>query len=191
MTVAQRARVGAWAVVALSAALMCSAAGIEVFVAGQLNISIAPQWWVQTAQVTERSGDSFTAAALVLLVAAMLAGAPSLRRAVLSLRRKVVGIDLFAVLGAIGAVCFGDFWLAAIFTFLAAAAHALEPIISPRIKARLAPHMPARRRGAASADVANQQPEITIYCCGMGMLADSLTPEQPHRVPTRLAIRID
>lgn len=58
------------------------------------------------------------ASRLAYLDAAIAAGAPIARRAWSELRFKVVGIDLLVTLAAIGAICIGEFWEAAVVTFL-------------------------------------------------------------------------
>jgi Zn2+/Cd2+-exporting ATPase len=61
-----------------------------------------------------------------LLLAALVAGAGVVRRAVLALRRGHVGIEALVAVAALGAVVIGEHWEAAAVTFLFGLGHALE-----------------------------------------------------------------
>ena len=62
----------------------------------------------------------------LMIAAAVVAGAPVVRKAWRSLTAKVIGIDLLVSVAAIGAVLVGNYWEAAAVTFLFAIGHALE-----------------------------------------------------------------
>lgn len=61
-----------------------------------------------------------------MLVAAIIAGAPILKKATAALRVPTIGIDLLVSVAAIGAIILTNYWEAAAVTFLFALGHALE-----------------------------------------------------------------
>src|SRR5690625_4884341 len=63
---------------------------------------------------------------LFIIAAALVAGTPVLRRAVLALMVTVIAIDLLVAIAAVGALVIGQYWEAAAVTFLFAIGHALE-----------------------------------------------------------------
>src|SRR5690606_26024279 len=63
---------------------------------------------------------------LLMVAAAVVAGAPIVLKAWRALLVKVVGIDLLVAVAAIGATIIGEYWEAAAVTFLFAVGHALE-----------------------------------------------------------------
>lgn len=105
---------GRWAVPALAgSAIAVSLAATHVFG--------APQW-----------GD------LVMVLAAAVAGAPVLVKAVRALRARVIGIDLLVAIATIGAIVIGNYWEAAAVTFLFAIGHALEAATLTKTRSALA-----------------------------------------------------
>ena len=105
---------GRWAVPALAGyAIALSLAATHVFG--------APQW-----------GD------LVMVLAAAVAGAPVLVKAVRALRARVIGIDLLVAIATIGAIVIGNYWEAAAVTFLFAIGHALEAATLTKTRSALA-----------------------------------------------------
>lgn len=79
-----------------------------------------------------------TAGDLLMIAAAVVAGAPVVISAIRALRVKVVGIDLLVSVAAIGAVAVGNYWEAAAVTFLFAIGHALENATLARTRSALA-----------------------------------------------------
>jgi Cd2+/Zn2+-exporting ATPase len=63
---------------------------------------------------------------LVMVAAAVVAGARIVVSAVRALAARIIGIDLLVSVAAIGAVVIGEYWEAAAVTFLFAIGHALE-----------------------------------------------------------------
>lgn len=63
---------------------------------------------------------------ILMVAAAIVAGAPIVVKAVRALTAKVIGIDLLVSIAAIGAIIIGEYWEAAAVTFLFAIGHALE-----------------------------------------------------------------
>ncbi|GHG48142.1 haloacid dehalogenase [Flavimobilis marinus] len=87
---------------------------------------------------TARITDATNVADAAMLAAAVVAGAPVLRKAVVGLRYRVIGIDLLVSVAAVGAVLIGDLWEAAAVTFLFAVGHALEAATMNRTRSALA-----------------------------------------------------
>ncbi len=87
---------------------------------------------------TARITDATNVADAAMLAAALVAGAPVLRKAVVGLRYRVIGIDLLVSVAAVGAVLIGDLWEAAAVTFLFAVGHALEAATMNRTRSALA-----------------------------------------------------
>lgn len=63
---------------------------------------------------------------ILMVAAAIVAGAPIFVKAIRALTAKVIGIDLLVSIAAIGAIIIGEYWEAAAVTFLFAIGHALE-----------------------------------------------------------------
>lgn len=63
---------------------------------------------------------------LLMIAAAVVAGAPILRKAINALMVRSIAIDLLVSIAAIGALIIGEYWEAAAVTFLFAIGHALE-----------------------------------------------------------------
>ncbi len=105
---------GRWAVPALAgSAIAVSLAATHVFG--------APQW-----------------GAVAMVLAAAVAGAPVLVKAVRALRARVIGIDLLVAIATIGAIVIGNYWEAAAVTFLFAIGHALEAATLTKTRSALA-----------------------------------------------------
>lgn len=79
-----------------------------------------------------------TAGDVVMVVAAVVAGAPILLQALRSLAARVIGIDLLVSVAAIGAIIIGEYWEAAAVTFLFAIGHSLEVATLNRTRSALA-----------------------------------------------------
>jgi Cd2+/Zn2+-exporting ATPase len=74
----------------------------------------------------------------LMILAAVVAGAPVLVKAARALGVKVIGIDLLVSVAAIGAIVIGNYWEAAAVTFLFAIGHALESATLTRTRSALA-----------------------------------------------------
>ncbi|NCT91847.1 cation-translocating P-type ATPase [Cellulomonas sp. APG4] len=79
-----------------------------------------------------------TAADVLMVAAAVVAGAGIVRNAVRALLARVIGIDLLVSVAAIGAVVIGEHWEAAAVTSLFAVGHALEDATLTRTRSALA-----------------------------------------------------
>ena len=75
---------------------------------------------------------------LLMVAAAIVAGAPILRAAVRALRVRTIAIDLLVSIAALGALVIGEYWEAAAVTFLFAIGHALEARTMDRTRSALA-----------------------------------------------------
>ncbi|MHA7861889.1 heavy metal translocating P-type ATPase [Tessaracoccus sp. Y36] len=106
------ARLHRWAIPAVSGALI-----VVALVLGQVAPSV---------------GEYF------MLAAAVVAGAPVVKKAWLALRVKVIGIDLLVAVAAIGAIAIANYWEAAAVTFLFALGHALENATLAKTRSALA-----------------------------------------------------
>ncbi|NLD85049.1 MAG: cation-translocating P-type ATPase [Actinomycetales bacterium] len=82
--------------------------------------------------------DTTTMADALMLAAAIVAGAPIVKKAVDALRVRHIGIDLLVSVAAIGAILIGNFWEAAAVTFLFAIGHALESATLDKTRSALA-----------------------------------------------------
>lgn len=105
-------RIRRWAIPAISGTLI-----VVALIVGQFNPTV---------------GDWF------MLAAAVVAGAPVIRKAWSALRVKVIGIDLLVSVAAIGAIFIRNFWEAAAVTFLFALGHALENATLAKTRSALA-----------------------------------------------------
>ncbi|MEE1651850.1 cation-translocating P-type ATPase [Brachybacterium sp. J144] len=74
----------------------------------------------------------------LMVLAALVAGAPILIAAVRALRVRTIGIDLLVTIAAVGALVIGEYWEAAAVTFLFAIGHALEAGTMNRTRSALA-----------------------------------------------------
>src|SRR5690625_4741181 len=74
----------------------------------------------------------------LMLAAAVVAGAPIVKKAVDALLIRHIGIDLLVSVAAIGAVLIGNYWEAAAVTFLFAIGHALESATLNKTRSALA-----------------------------------------------------
>ena len=79
-----------------------------------------------------------TAAQLLMVAAALVAGLPILRNAVNALLVRNISIDLLVSIAAIGALIIGEYWEAAAVTFLFAIGNALEAATLNKTRAALA-----------------------------------------------------
>ena len=75
---------------------------------------------------------------ILMVAAALVAGAPIFRNAVRALMARVIGIDLLVAIAAGGALIIGEYWEAAAVTFLFAIGHALEAATLNRTRSALA-----------------------------------------------------
>ena len=75
---------------------------------------------------------------ILMVAAALVAGAPIFRNAVRALMARVIGIDLLVATAAGGALIIGEYWEAAAVTFLFAIGHALEAATLNRTRSALA-----------------------------------------------------
>ncbi|UZN04102.1 heavy metal translocating P-type ATPase [Cellulomonas sp. S1-8] len=85
---------------------------------------------------------------LLMVAAAVVAGAGTVRRAARALAARVVGIDLLVAVAATGAVVIGDYWEAAAVTLLFALGHTLTDATLHRTRAALADLVAAAPRTA-------------------------------------------
>ncbi|WP_131104463.1 heavy metal translocating P-type ATPase [Ornithinimicrobium sufpigmenti] len=104
---------------------------------------------------------------LLMVAAAVVAGAPVVRKAWTALTARVIGIDLLVSIAAIGAVIIGEYWEAAAVTFLFAIGHALEDATLNRTRSALAELV------AVAPDVAivlrdGEQVEVPAHEVGLG-----------------------
>ncbi|QFG67447.1 heavy metal translocating P-type ATPase [Ornithinimicrobium pratense] len=104
---------------------------------------------------------------LLMVAAAVVAGAPVVRKAWSALAVKVIGIDLLVSIAAIGAIMIGEYWEAAAVTFLFAIGHALEDGTLARTRSALAELV------AVAPDVAivlrdGEQVEVAAHEVGLG-----------------------
>jgi len=82
--------------------------------------------------------DAETLRRILMVAAALVAGAPIFRNAVRALMARVIGIDLLVAIAAGGALIIGEYWEAAAVTFLFAIGHALEAATLNRTRSALA-----------------------------------------------------
>ena len=75
---------------------------------------------------------------ILMVAAALVAGAPIFRNALRALMARVIGIDLLVAIAAGGALIIGEYWEAAAVTFLFAIGHALEAATLNRTRSALA-----------------------------------------------------
>ncbi|WP_102508833.1 heavy metal translocating P-type ATPase [Sanguibacter massiliensis] len=121
---------GPWGVPTVAGALIVAAAvaslsvGVNPFGAGHGEAHAVP-----TALIVSD---------VLMVVAALVAGARIVRTAVRALLVKVVAIDLLVSIAAIGALVIGEYWEAAAVTFLFAFGHALEVRTMDRTRSALA-----------------------------------------------------
>ena len=74
----------------------------------------------------------------LMIAAAVVAGAPIVKKAVDALLIRHIGIDLLVSVAAIGAIIIGNYWEAAAVTFLFAIGHALEAATLNKTRSALA-----------------------------------------------------
>ena len=98
-------------------------------------------------------------AAVAMISAALVAGAPIVLAAVRALRIRTVGIDLLVGVAAVGAVTIGEYGEAAAVTFLFAVGHALEAATLGRTRNALAALVAVAPEGAIVLD-GDEQVEV-------------------------------
>ena len=81
---------------------------------------------------------ALVAADALMIVAALVAGAPIVVKAVRALLVRDISIDLLVSIAAIGAIVLGSYWEAAAVTFLFSIGHALEAATMNRTRSALA-----------------------------------------------------
>ncbi len=81
---------------------------------------------IVAALLAEHVVDRHVLGDVLMVAAAVVAGAKIVANAVRALRIRVIGIDLLVSVAAIGAVIIGEHWEAAAVTFLFSVGHALE-----------------------------------------------------------------
>ena len=82
--------------------------------------------------------DNAVLADVLMLAAAVVAGAPIVKKAVDALLIRHIGIDLLVSVAGIGAIIIGNYWEAAAVTFLFAIGHALESATLNKTRSALA-----------------------------------------------------
>ncbi|MDO5503663.1 MAG: cation-translocating P-type ATPase [Actinomycetia bacterium] len=104
---------------------------------------------------------------MLMLAAAVVAGAPVLRKAWSALRVKVIGIDLLVSVAAIGAILIRNYWEAAAVTFLFALGHALENATLAKTRSALA-ELVALAPTTATVIRDGEQVEVPAHTVGEG-----------------------
>ena len=133
MTTLLRGLRGPWGAPVLAGALILLAAalsltaGVNPFGAGHGGLGLA----------LDRTA-TLLASDLLMVLAAGVAGARSLRQAVRALMVRTLPIDLLVSIAAIGALVIGEYWEAAAVTVLFAIGHALEAGTMNRTRSALA-----------------------------------------------------
>ena len=82
--------------------------------------------------------DNTVLADALMFAAAVVAGAPIVKKAIDALFIRHIGIDLLVSVAAIGAIIIGNYWEAAAVTFLFAVGHALESATLNKTRSALA-----------------------------------------------------
>lgn len=104
---------------------------------GRWAIPVISGALIVASWVTARGGQS-SAGNLLMIAAAVVAGAPIVIKAVRALLAAVVSIELLVSIAAIGAIVIGEYWEAAAVTFLFAIGHALENATLNKTRSALA-----------------------------------------------------
>ncbi|MBB1510551.1 cation-translocating P-type ATPase [Tessaracoccus sp. MC1756] len=147
------ARLHRWAIPAVSGALI-----VVALVLGQVAPSV---------------GEYF------MLAAAVVAGAPVVKKAWLALRVGVIGIDLLVAVAAIGAIAIANYWEAAAVTFLFALGHALENATLAKTRSALA-ELVALAPTTATVIRDGEQVEVPAHTVGVG---ETVIVKNGGRVP--------
>ncbi len=114
--------------------------------AGRLHRLLHRRWTIPVVSGTlilaafavARLLGSDTVSDVLMVSAAVVAGAPIVVTAFRALIARVVGIDLLVSVASIGAVIIGEYWEAAAVTFLFAVGHALEQATLGKTRSALA-----------------------------------------------------
>ena len=101
-------------------------------------IPVASGLLILASFAADRIGAEAIWGDVLMVAAAVIAGAPIVRNAWNALTAKVIGIDLLVSIAAIGAVIIGEYWEAAAVTFLFAIGHALEGATLNKTRSALA-----------------------------------------------------
>ena len=96
------------------------------------GVLIVASWTASRAAAQPFAGD------LLMVAAAVVAGAPIVVKAVRALLAQVVSIELLVSIASVGAVVIGEYWEAAAVTFLFAIGHALENATLSKTRSALA-----------------------------------------------------
>ncbi|MFD1505457.1 cation-translocating P-type ATPase [Georgenia yuyongxinii] len=105
---------------------------------GQWAVPVASGALILASLVAARLFGSDPVSDLLMVAAAVVAGAGIVVKAVRALTARVIGIDLLVSVAAIGAVIIGEYWEAAAVTFLFAIGHALEQATLTKTRSALA-----------------------------------------------------
>lgn len=115
-----------------------TASGLLIALAAALSLSQGVNPFSGGHTETGGPAPALVVSDLLMVAAAVVAGAPILRTAVRALRVRTVAIDLLVSIAAIGAVVIGEHWEAAAVTFLFAVGHALEARTMDKTRSALA-----------------------------------------------------
>ena len=113
-------------------------AGLLVVAAAVASMSVGVDPFGSGHGATHDAGAALVVSDVLMVAAAVVAGARIVRTAVRALLVKVVAIDLLVSIAAIGAIVIGEHWEAAAVTFLFAFGHALEVRTLDRTRSVLA-----------------------------------------------------
>ncbi|TRW45606.1 heavy metal translocating P-type ATPase [Georgenia yuyongxinii] len=105
---------------------------------GQWAVPVASGALILASIAAARLFGSNQVADLLMVAAAVVAGAGIVVKAMRALTARVIGIDLLVSVAAIGAVIIGEYWEAAAVTFLFAIGHALEHATLTKTRSALA-----------------------------------------------------
>ncbi len=111
---------------------------INQWINGRWTISALSGALILASLATSNVFGATLAADLLMVAAAIVAGAPIVRNAIAALSVRNISIDLLVSIAAIGAVIIGEYWEAAAVTFLFAVGHALESATLNKTRAALA-----------------------------------------------------
>jgi Cd2+/Zn2+-exporting ATPase len=111
---------------------------IHQWMHGRWAVPVMSGLAIVAALAIPRLGGSSLVGDAFMILAAVIAGAPVVRKAWQALTLKVVGIDLLVSIAAIGAIVIANYWEAAAVTFLFAVGHALESATLNKTRSALA-----------------------------------------------------
>ncbi|MGP7960824.1 heavy metal translocating P-type ATPase [Sanguibacter sp. A247] len=115
-----------------------TSAGLLIAAAAAASLSVGVNPFGSGHGETHAVPTALVISDILMVVAAVVAGARIARTAVRALLIKVVAIDLLVTIAAVGAIIIGEFWEAAAVTFLFALGHALEVRTLDRTRSALA-----------------------------------------------------